>query len=164
MMFRTQNSADKAPKAMLFFLDKFSDLKCHWNKKPLTDEDFYRLGKRHKITVQEMPLRVSGFYYCMLGRHYIAINSRLGHPKKLFVMFHEFAHYLIHAPDSGATANFHGIGKKTRKEFEADAFAVCALIPRPVVESRSVQDLIEVEGLPEELVRQRIDLLGLLSI
>jgi Zn-dependent peptidase ImmA (M78 family) len=163
-MSRTQNSIDRTPEAMLFFLDKFSGLKCHWNKRSLTDEDFYRLCKLHKVTVQEMPLRVSGFYYCMLGRHYIAINSRLRHPKKLFVMFHEFAHYLIHAPDSGATANFHGIGKKTRKEFEADAFAACALIPRPMVGSRSVQELIEVECLPEDLVRQRIELFRLFSI
>jgi Zn-dependent peptidase ImmA (M78 family) len=163
-MSHTRNTAGKTPKAMLFFLDKFSGLKCQWNRKPLTEEDFYRLCRRHKVTVQEMPLRVSGFYYCMLGRHYIAINSRLRQPKKLFVMFHEFAHYLFHAPDSGATANFHGIGKKTRKEFEADAFAACALIPRPMVESKSVQELIEIEGLPEDLVRQRIELFRLLSI
>lgn len=149
---------------MLFFLDKFAALKCQWNKKALTEEDFFRLCRRHKVTVQEMPLRVSGFYYCMLGRHYIAVNSRLRHPKKLFVMFHEFAHYLIHAPDSGATANFHGVGKKTRKEFEADAFASCALIPRPVVEKMTIQDLIETEGLPEDLVRQRIELFQLLAI
>lgn len=149
---------------MLLFLHKFTALKCHWNERPLTEEDFYRLCRRHKVTVQEMPLQVSGFYYCLLGRHYIAINSRLRQPKKLFVMFHEFAHYLVHAPDSGATANFHGIGKKTRKEFEADAFAACALIPLPMVEKLSVQELIETEGLPEDLVRQRIELFSLLAI
>ena len=149
---------------MLFFLNKFSGLKCDWNKKPLTEEDFYRLCKRYKVTAEEMPLRVGGFYYCMLGRHYIAINSRLRHPKKLFVMFHEFAHYLIHAPDSGATANFHGVGKPTRKEFEADAFASCALIPRSMVEKLSVQELIEIEGLPDELVGKRIELFRVHSI
>ena len=106
-----------------------------------------------------MPLRVSGFYYSLLGRHYIAINSHLTQPKKLFVMFHELAHYLMHAPDRGATASFHGIGKKTREEFEADAFAVCALIPRTMIEHRSVQELIDFEGFPEELVRQRFEVL-----
>lgn len=144
---------------MVFFLEKFSKLKCRWNERPMSEDDFHRLCRRYRITVVEMPLRVSGFYYCMLGRHYIAINSRLGQPKKLFVMFHEFAHYLFHAPDSGTTANFHGIGKKTRKEMEADAFALCALIPRPSIESRTVQELIEEDGLPEDLVRSRIALL-----
>lgn len=149
---------------MLFSLDKFSQLKCRWNERTLTEVDFHSLCRRHKVTVQEMPLRVSGFYYCLLGQHYIAINSRLRQPKKLFVMFHEFAHFLIHAPDTGATANFHGIGKKTRKEMEADAFAVCALIPRPMVERLTVQELIEVEGLPEDLVKQRVELLRSFSL
>ncbi|MGD9561767.1 MAG: ImmA/IrrE family metallo-endopeptidase [Pyrinomonadaceae bacterium] len=130
----------------------------------MTEEDFYRLCRRHRVTVQEMPLRVSGFYYSMLGRHYIAVNSRLRQPRKLFVMFHEFAHYLIHAPDGGTTANFHGIGKRTRKEVEADVFAACALIPRPMVERLSVSDLIEIEGLPEDIVRQRVEVFKTLGV
>lgn len=149
---------------MLFFLDRFTKLECGWNERPLTEADFLQLCRRHKVKVQEMPLRVSGFYYCVLRRHYIAINSRMPHPRRLFVMFHEFAHYLFHAPDAGATANFHGIGKQTRKEFEADAFASCALMPRTMVERTSVQDMIEVEGLPEDLVRQRMELFVRLSI
>ena len=146
------------------FLKKFDALGCGWNVEVLQESDFYRLCKRHKVVVIEMPLRVSGFYYSLLGRHYIAINSRLKQPKKLFVMFHEFAHYLMHAPDKGVTASFHGIGKKTRKEFEADAFAACAIIPRPLIEGRSVQELVEVDGLPEDLVRQRLDVFRRSSI
>lgn len=143
---------------MLFLLDKISDLHCGWNQKPLTQDDFYRLCKRHKVKVQEMPLRVSGFYYCLLGRHYIAINSRLRQHKKLFVMFHEFAHYLMHAPDTGVTANFHGVGKKTRKETEADAFALCAVIPKTWIESRSPNEIVEEEGIPEPILKERLEL------
>lgn len=141
---------------MFFFLDKISRLRCQWNKKALTQDDFYRLCKHHKITVQEMPLRVSGFYYCVLGRHYIAIDSRLRQHKKLFVMFHEFAHYLMHAPDTGVTANFHGVGKKTRKEAEADAFALCAIIPKSWIESRNVNELTDDEGIPELMMKERL--------
>ena len=140
---------------MLFFLDKILRLRCQWNKKPLTQNDFYRLCKRHKITVQEMPLRVSGFYYCVLGRHYIAIDSRLPQHKKLFVMFHEFAHFLMHAPDTGVTANFHGVGKKTRKEAEADLFALCAIIPKTWIETRPIQEIAEEEGIPESIIIER---------
>lgn len=142
---------------MLFFLDKIAKLKCKWNEKPLTADDFHRLCRRHKVIVEEMPLRVSGFYYCLLGKHYIAVNSRLHPERKLFVMFHEFAHYLMHAPDDGVTANFHGIGVKTRKESEADAFAVCALLPRTMIESESTQQLIDEDGYSNELVKQRIE-------
>ena len=144
------------PITMLFFLDKISRLRCQWNQKPLTQDDFYRLCRRNNVTVQEMPLRVSGFHYCLLGRNYIAIDTRLRHHKKLFVMFHEFADFLMHTPDTGVTANFHGVGKKTRKEAEADAFALCAIIPKTWLESRSVAELAEEEGIPEDILRERI--------
>lgn len=141
---------------MLFFLDKIANLNCHWNERSLNVEDFHRICGRHKIKVVEMPLQVSGFYYCVMGKHYIAINSRLDGERKLFVMFHEFAHYLMHAPDKGVTANFHGIGKKSREESEADAFAICAMIPRTFIESSRIAELCEDEGFSAELMDQRI--------
>lgn len=140
---------------MLFFLDQISDLRCGWNKKPLNEEIFYRLCKRRRITVVEMPLATGGFYYCVKAKHYIAIDSRLKPFEKLFVMFHEFAHYLMHTPDTGTTANFHNVGKRTRKEKEADAFALCALIPLSWIETRLIAELHEEEGLPLEMLKER---------
>lgn len=140
---------------MLFFLDQINELRCGWNKKPLTEDVFHRLCKRKKITVTEMPLRTGGFYYCVKGRHYIAIDSRLKYPEKLFVMFHEFAHYLMHAPDTGTTANFHGVGKRTRKEREADAFALCALIPTVWMIERTAEELHDDEGIPVKMLDER---------
>jgi Predicted Zn peptidase len=141
---------------MQFFLDKISRLSVGWNKRPLTEDDFYKLCNKHKITVVEMPLQTGGFYYCVKRRHYIAVNSSLKQHERLLVMFHEFAHYLMHAPDTGVTANFHGVGQRTRKEAEADIFAVCALIPRAWIEGRSVHELVEEEGFCETLVRERL--------
>ena len=141
---------------MNFLVEKISQLKINWNKRALTEDDFYRLCRRFKITVQEMPLSVSGFYYCMKRRHFIAIDSKLPQQKKLLVMFHEFAHFLMHVPDMGVTANFHGIGKKTRKEIEADAFALCALVPRTWIETRAEQEIIE-DGVEAEILRERIE-------
>ncbi len=143
---------------MRFFLTKISALKSGWNERPLTEDDFYRLCRRHRVTVQEMPLRVSGFYYCMLGRHFIAINSRLRGYEKLFVMFHEFAHFLMHAPDTGTTANFLGVGKKTRKEKEADLFALCAIIPKPRLAPDLIEEMINEEGFTREMIDERIKL------
>ncbi len=78
---------------MLLLADTISRLRVPWNKRPLIEADFHKLCRKHKVTVTEMPLRVSGFYYCVMSRHFIAINSRLSPQNKLFVMFHEFAHY-----------------------------------------------------------------------
>ncbi len=160
MLLRIRHS-ECAVVTMLSLLKKFEKLNCKWNERELKESDFYRLCKRYKITVIEMPLRVSGFYYSVLGRHYIAINCRLKQPKKLFVMFHEFAHFLMHAPEQGVTASFHGIGGKTRKETEADTFATCTLLPRPLIESRTAQELIEEDGLPASLVAERLKIYSL---
>ena len=120
------------PRPMRSFLDKAALLRIGWNRKNLTETDFHRLCRRFRITVVEMPLRTNGFYYCVKSRHFIAIDSKLPPVPKLMVMFHELAHYLMHAPDSGATANFHGVGRRTKKEAEADAFALSAAHSAPV--------------------------------
>jgi Zn-dependent peptidase ImmA (M78 family) len=143
---------------MQFIIDKVTKLRFDWNKRPLDETDFYRLCRRFKITVEEMPLSVGGFYYCLLGRHYIAISSKLPEREKLFVMFHELGHYLLHVPDTGVTANFHGIGKKTRVESEADIFALCCLIPIGMIEQRrGLRELAEIDGFDEETLTARID-------
>ncbi|MGH9949446.1 MAG: ImmA/IrrE family metallo-endopeptidase [Pyrinomonadaceae bacterium] len=143
---------------MLFSRENFSNLKIGWNERPLTETDFYKLCRRFKITVDEIPLRVSGFYYCVMGRHFIAIDSKLPPKKKLFVMFHEFAHFLMHAPNTNETASYHGLGRQTRKEREADMFALVALIPRDWLTSRTPDELIADEGFSADELRQRFAL------
>jgi Zn-dependent peptidase ImmA (M78 family) len=139
---------------MRSYFETIRKLEIGWNDRPLSENDFYRLCRRFRITVVEMPLTTNGFYYCVKRRHFIAVDSRLPRLRKLLVMFHEFAHFLMHAPDTGTTASFHGIGKKTRKEREADAFALCALIPVSALRSHSFDDLIE-DGLTEEMISDR---------
>jgi Zn-dependent peptidase ImmA (M78 family) len=144
---------------MRFLLDKIKPLNTGWNERPLTDADFQRICRRLRVTVHEMPLRVGGFYQRVHGRDYIAIDSRLSGTAKLLVQFHELAHFLFHMPMSGATANFHGLGRKNRLEREADLFAICALIPRTWLETRSMAELID-EGIPPDTLSERIEILA----
>lgn len=141
---------------MLLLADTISRLRIPWNKRPLTEADFHKLCRKHKVTVQEMPLTVSGFYYCAMGRHFIAIDSRLSPQTKLFVMFHEFAHFLLHAPSGTATANYHGIGKRTRAEIEADSFALCALMPLAWVTKGRLAELAADAGYDAKLIDDRL--------
>ena len=149
---------------MLLLADTISRLRINWNKRPLTEADFHRLCRKHKVTVTEMPLKVSGFYYCAMGRHFIAIDSRLSPQKKLFVMFHEFAHFLLHAPSGSATANYHGIGKRTRIETEADSFALCALMPIAWVTSGRLSELAADAGYDAKTIADRLAVFHLHSL
>ena len=142
---------------MRFFLDKISKLGIGWNERPLTEVDLYRLCKKFKVSVTEMPLATGGFYYRMMGRDFIAVDSKLTGVRKLVVLFHELGHFLFHVPESGATANFHGVGHRTRKEIEADIFALCSLIPKTLLKTRSITELI-YDGFPPEMIAARFEI------
>ena len=143
---------------MRFFTDKINSLRIGWNKRHLTEDDLFRLCRRYKVKVVEMPLSVGGFYYRAMGRDYIAVDSRLTGARRLVVLFHEFGHFLFHSPDSGATANFHGIGRRTRKEQEADVFALCALIPRSWLADRPLDEIAADEGIDENMLAARVEI------
>ncbi len=142
---------------MRLLTDKIINLNFGWNERPLNEHDFYRLCKRFQISVTEMPLATGGFYYRVMGRDFIAVDSKLSGPAKLAVLFHELGHFLLHTPETGATANFHRVGRRTRKEIEADVFALCALIPKTLIETRSIAELIN-DGFPAEQIAARRDI------
>ena len=73
---------------MQFLIDKAHSLRIGWNERPLDIARLYRICKRFRISVQEMPLTTDGFYYRVMGRDYIAVDSRLAEPRKLFVLAH----------------------------------------------------------------------------
>jgi len=110
-----------------------------------------------------MPLTSGGFYYRVLGKDYIAIDSRLTGAKELIVLFHEIGHLLLHTPESGATANFHRVARRTRQKIEADAFALCALIPRSMLEDRTIDELVN-DGIDPDMLSERVNLYCLYSI
>jgi hypothetical protein len=148
---------------MRFLVEKVAALRIAWNERPLTSDDLYKLCRRFHITLQEMPLAVGGFYYRAMGKDCIAVDSRLPEKEKLAVMFHELGHFLLHAPETGATASFHHIAGLTREECEADVFALCAILPMSLIEKCSAQELID-DGFPPKIVEDRFAILDRLSI
>jgi len=143
---------------MKFLEDKAAKLKIGWNTRPLTEHDFYKLCRRLRVKVTEMPLTTGGFYYRVKHQDFIAIDSKLTGSERLIVLFHELGHFLFHAPESGATANFHNVGKKTRVEREADAFALCSIIPLTRLLKCTPEELIADDGISPEHLAERIAL------
>ena len=142
---------------MLLIAEKLAKMRFGWNERPLDEREAERICKKFKVSVTEMPLTTRGFYYRVMGRDFIAIDSRLKGVERLMVLFHELGHFLLHTPESGATANFHHIGKPTRIEREADAFALCALIPKVRIESSEIEHLAD-EGFTPENIAERLAL------
>ncbi len=141
---------------MISFLAKIKKYGIDWNAETLSEEYFFELCKRFDISVSEDRLYDSdGFYFCLKGKHFISIDKRLKHPKRLFVMWHEFAHFLHHTPSLNETASFHGLHTKNVQEREADIFATVALIPIEFFRTKTISELIDEEGLSQELIAAR---------
>ena len=147
---------------MFTLLAKFQ--KLGWNKRILTEADFYRICQRERIKVIEMLLLVPGFYMTCKGRAFICIDSRLRSVRWLHVAFHELAHHFLHAPANAASASFFQINEAPKVLFEAEAFAVVALIPETLLRSMLTGEIEEMHGYPREMLEFRLKVLELYGV
>ena len=143
---------------MRLLIENLSRLGIEWNTRTLGEVDFHDVCERFDIILHDSPMGTDGFYYRLLGRDFIAINSRLTGTRRLSVLFHELGHFLLHVPKSGPAASFHAVGRPTRQEREADLFALCAVLPMKLVKDRTMQELIDA-GYPADIVKARLAIL-----
>lgn len=136
-----------------------------WNRRRLTEADFLGLCQREAIILEEAPLSVPGFYGICHGKRFIAVDSRLRGEKRLFCLWHEMAHHLLHAPRSIASVNFYHLREEPKVKFEADAFAAVALLPRAFLRQLLKTPETEWEmGFAAEIVEVRLKVLRFYKI
>lgn len=140
---------------MKLLAHKLIQLDIGWNEHRVNEARVFELCEAFDVVVIEEPLETKGFYYRLLGRDFIVIDSKLSGIEKLFVLLHELGHFLLHVPHTGAAANFFEVGRSTRKEREADLFALCALLPNELVDRRGHDGLI-ADGYAIDLVERRL--------
>ena len=134
---------------------RISQLIPDWNKRELGEADVCGLCERFGLRIVEIPLRREGFYFRLLGLDVIAVNSRLKGVERVRVLFHELAHFLLHVPESGPTARFHGLAPESRFEREADLVALCAVLPLEVVRANSAAP----DGVDADVWAKRLEML-----
>lgn len=101
--------------------------KYGFNRRELTEKDFYEICEREGIIVLEMDVPTS-FYFRAEGLSFIVIKKRQTGLRRLFSMFHELAHHFLHGGQTAESAFFFGL-LETKAEIEADALATVALVP-----------------------------------
>ncbi|MDQ1610307.1 MAG: IrrE N-terminal-like domain [Pyrinomonadaceae bacterium] len=127
----------------------------YWNERPLTEADFYRLCRKFKVRVIEVPLRVPGLFMQVGDKRCLYVNSRLGGVDWLHAALHEMGHALLHTPPSGTVAYFFRLPPNSKREHEAEAFAAVALIPLNIVMTKLPWEIQEEYGYPTELIELR---------
>lgn len=103
-------------------------IKYGFNRQSLTEADFYSICEKEGIEIIER-YQTNSFYWRMEGVPFITIGTRTRGLKRLFKMFHELSHHFLHSGQEPNEVFFFGLGDH-KQEFEADAFATIALIPK----------------------------------
>jgi Zn-dependent peptidase ImmA (M78 family) len=123
-----------------------------WNKRVLTEVDFYACCERDGVIVGEGPLSCQGMYLMRRGFPVILLNHKLVGVERQIVQWHEYGHHLLHAPGT----DFFSQDTTDKQQFEANVVAACALIPRPIFQTLPFSDLGDEFGYPQDLISLRI--------
>src|ERR1043165_2547607 len=95
-----------------------------WNKRILTERDFYRFCVRQGVSVVEAVTDALGRYVVYKGKPFIIHDPSLQSGLKLWVLWHEAGHHLLHTPEP----QYFDKISLNRFDFEANFIASIALI------------------------------------
>lgn len=124
-----------------------------WNIKVLTQDDFDYYYDRNGVIVQETQLEQPGLYVFNNDQPQIYLSDDLRGADRLFVAFHELAHYWLHPP---GVRMFFGWAKQV--EMEADAVAACALVPKTLLTHYWPSEIADLYGYPHWIVNLRCEI------
>lgn len=122
-----------------------------WGKRVLSESDARDYCRLHKVYIVDDPKQPYGRIMFHKGYVFILINPNLDRGSWLWVLFHEIGHHALHAPQSGRFSKL--IRRKADRE--ANYIAAIALMPRQIVEGRTIEQVHYEFGYPIELVKIR---------
>lgn len=125
-----------------------------WNKKVLTEADASEFCRSHRITVTVDKRQEYGKLLYYKGYPFILINPALDPGMRLWVLWHEVAHFILHYPE---TSKFSA-SMKRKNDREANMVAAVAMMPRPIIEGHTLAEIQHAFGYPLEVVKIRYDI------
>jgi IrrE N-terminal-like domain len=151
-------------------------MKAHFprlNRAPYCFEDVERIAKRQSINIRVCPHDNDILaYYCTKpsGRRrkkFIVLNEGLPEVTKTFVSLHELAHHFAHRPPNSWDWHFcrrSATLSDRKNDCEADAFALIAMVPLPLLFELSELSADELSPELAELCLRRKALFELYEI
>jgi Zn-dependent peptidase ImmA (M78 family) len=141
---------------MICIAKRFQRLRKGWNKRAFTEKDFWAICKSEGVVVIENNtehMKWNGIYTVLFGVPTIILNARLTGLERLWTIFHELGHHLLHSPETC----FFSEGTVNKAQSEANTFAACALIPEKAVRQMYLWELYAVDEFAAKLFQIRLE-------
>lgn len=122
----------------------------HWNKRPVTEREVRHYCARRGVRIVEGDVGVPGLYTVYGGVPFIVIHPALAPAWRLWVLLHELAHHLLHAPGTQLFDRYF----ETKADHEANFIAAIGMLTLPEIQTKTFNELLE-EGYPHELLLLR---------
>ena len=127
-----------------------------WNVRPLTEDDFWRLCKKNGVLAIEDDsddMIRQGLYTVVEDVPVIFLHADLRGVERLWTMFHELGHHLLHTPETC----FFSEHTYEKAQCEANIFTAIALIPKKVIQQMYLWDLYDVDEFAAKLFQIRLE-------
>jgi Zn-dependent peptidase ImmA (M78 family) len=122
-----------------------------WNRRPLTEADFFTICDAEVVRVIELPLPQRGLYLVRHGMPVIALDEGLRGTERLFIQWHELGHHFLHTPDS---CHF-SLSLTDKIQFQANVIASCALIPQTIIRACEFDVIAEEFEVSRDIITMR---------
>lgn len=122
-----------------------------WNRRVMGEDDFDLICEQEGVHVLSLDIDWPGLYTLIDGLPVIILNPNVVPRSRPWVYGHELGHHLLHYGSSCAFT----YGGKEKAERQADLIASCALIPKHLLESTSLDEIRDTYRYPIELCEMR---------
>lgn len=127
-----------------------------FNLRPFTLPDLYDLCDELEVSVRRIPMQyLHGCSFVEGGEVFLYINSLLRGPEQVIAGFHEYCHITDHCFDVEAFESTGGLWNLNKRERQAQTVGVVALMPHPLVEGMTVNDLMREFGVSRQVAEFR---------
>ena len=129
-----------------------------WNVRPLGLDDVIDFCRKHSIYIKQDENQADGelVYYEKDGKIYtfILISPFLDAGMRLWVLWHEIAHYILHYPAAAKFSN----ACTDKCDAEANYVAAVGMMPRRAIEGKTISEVVHEFGYPRALVELRYEI------
>lgn len=133
-----------------------------FNKRVHTEDELFAFCRSQRVAVFDFPTNALGEYTLEENQECIVLDPGLKGGQRLWVFGHEVGHLLFHHPISQqfcANEQQHNIFIH-KLDTQANYFATLFFIPKFLILSKAVGEIVEEHGYPLEMVSLRQEFYG----